>query len=70
MVNLGQEGYALVVEVREGKQHCQKDKPALLEDRLTRARQTVGPDVRIVVRLDSSNDASANLAVCQAHAQV
>ena len=27
---LGQEGYCLEFELREGKQHCQKDTPALL----------------------------------------
>ncbi len=37
-VYLGQEGYCLDFEFREGKQHCQKDTPALLERALKNAR--------------------------------
>ncbi len=70
MVYLGQEGYGLAVEFREGKQHCQNGTPALLDACLTRARQIVGPDPRIVVRLDFGNDASANLDICKEHRQV
>ncbi len=38
-VYLGQEGYCLGFELREGKQHCQKDTPALLEKALQHAQQ-------------------------------
>jgi hypothetical protein len=36
---LGQEGYCLEFELREGKQHCQKDTPALLARALTSAQK-------------------------------
>jgi len=70
MVYLGQEGYALAVEFHEGKHHCQNGTPALLDACLTRARHIVGPDPRIVGRLDSGNDARANLDICTEHPQV
>ena len=38
-VYLGQEGYCIDFEFREGKQHCQKDTPALLANALKHARQ-------------------------------
>jgi hypothetical protein len=38
-VYLGQEGYCLEFELREGKQHCQKGTPALLERSLSHARR-------------------------------
>lgn len=53
-VYIGQEGYCLDFEFREGKQHCQKDTPALLENSLRNARRiTKQPQL---LRLDGGND--------------
>jgi len=61
MAYLGREGYLVDVELRPGKQHCQKETPAFLRESLTLARQLTA--ARLLVRLDSGNDATANLAV-------
>lgn len=62
---LGQEGYCLEFELREGKQHCQKDTPAFLRRVLGQARRlTTAP---LLLRLDSGNDAIENIAVVHAH---
>ncbi|MFQ5652808.1 MAG: IS1380 family transposase [bacterium] len=62
---LGREGYCLEFELREGKQHCQKDTPALLKKVLERAgRLTQAP---LLLRLDGGNDAIENIAVVLAH---
>jgi hypothetical protein len=62
---LGQEGYCLELELREGKQHCQKETPAFLERVLERARTlTASP---ILLRLDGGNDAIENIEVVFEH---
>ncbi len=62
---LGQEGYCLELELREGKQHCQKETPAFLERVLERARTlTESP---ILLRLDGGNDAIENIEVVFEH---
>lgn len=62
---LGQEGYCLELELREGSQHCQKGTPAFLERVLEKARRlTRAP---LLLRLDSGNDALENIAVIEAH---
>lgn len=62
---LGQEGYCLEFELREGRQHCQKGTPAFLQRVLAKARQlTRAP---LLLRLDSGNDALENIAVIEAH---
>jgi hypothetical protein len=62
---LGQEGYCLEMELREGSQHCQKGTPAFLQRVLVKARQlTRAP---LLLRLDSGNDALENIAVIEAH---
>jgi len=53
-VYLGQEGYCLEFELREGRQHCQKDTPALLDRALRHARQIT--DHPLLLRLDGGND--------------
>lgn len=58
---LGTEGYNLALELREGKQHCQKDTPAMLERVVQRARQ-VTPEP-LLLRLDGGNDALDNVDV-------
>jgi hypothetical protein len=62
---LGQEGYCLEMELREGSQHCQKGTPELLRRNLLRARRlTAAP---ILLRLDSGNDAIENVDVVIEH---
>ena len=58
---LGQEGYCLEFELREGKQHCQKDTPALLARVLNSAREIT--DRPLLLRLDGGNDAIENIDV-------
>jgi len=58
---LGQEGYMMNVELRPGKQHCQKETPAFLRETLTLTRKlTAAP---LLVRLDSGNDDAENLGI-------
>jgi hypothetical protein len=58
---IGPEGYMVNVELRPGKQHCQKETPAFLRETLILVRQlTAAP---LLVRLDSGNDAADNLGV-------
>ena len=60
---LGQEGYCVNVELREGTQHCQKNTPEFLEVAINNAR--LATDAKILVRLDSGNDSSDNMALFQ-----
>jgi hypothetical protein len=62
---LGQEGYCLELELREGRQHCQKGTPAFLTRVLERARRLTSAP--LLVRLDSGNDAIENIATISAH---
>lgn len=70
---LGHEGYALAVEFREGKQHCQKGTPEFLAQCLERAKrilpnnpETPETDPTLLVRLDSGNDSTDNIDICRA----
>lgn len=66
-VYLGQEGYCIDFEFREGKQHCQKDTPALLARALQHAQQiTTQP---LLLRLDGGNDSIENIDVILEHNQ-
>jgi len=58
---IGGEGYMVNVELRPGKQHCQKDTPAFLKETLTLTRHLT--DAPLLVRLDSGNDATDNLSI-------
>ena len=62
---LGQEGYCLAFELREGKQHCQKDTPALLGRVLRHARAIT--DRPLLLRLDGGNDSIENIDVVLEH---
>ena len=62
---LGQEGYCLELELREGKQHCQRDTPAFLKRVLGHARQLT--EAPVLLRLDSGNDAIENVEVVLEH---
>jgi hypothetical protein len=64
-VDLGQEGWCLELEMREGKQHSQNGTPALLERVLLRARTLT--DRGLLLRLDGGYDAIENIAVIEAH---
>ena len=62
---LGQEGYCLAFELREGKQHCQKGTPALLKRLLKRSRKVT--DLPLLLRLDGGNDSIENSDVILEH---
>jgi hypothetical protein len=62
---LGQEGYCLEFELREGKQHCQKDTPALLARVLKYAEKITHHP--ILLRLDGGNDSIENIDVLIEH---
>lgn len=55
---LGVEGYLIDLELREGKQHCQKNTPQFINDTLGFARKIT--DQPILMRLDSGNDSQDN----------
>lgn len=55
---LGTEGYLINLELREGKQHCQKNTPQFIEETIKYARQIT--DRSILMRLDSGNDSQDN----------
>ena len=60
---LGEEGYCINAELREGTQHCQKDTPEFLSQAILNAK--IATDKPILVRMDSGNDAIENIAVMQ-----
>ena len=60
---LGEEGYGVNVELREGSQHCQKGTPEFLKASIANAR--IATDAPLLVRMDSGNDAAENIAVMQ-----
>jgi hypothetical protein len=59
---LGREGYEVNVELREGKQHSQKDTPAFLRESIRYGKMIT--DKGLLVRLDSGNDSVDNIGVC------
>ena len=64
MSYMGQEGYMLSCELREGKQHCQKGTPEYLRHTLSMA-QKVSKGLPLLVRLDAGYDAQETLRVLQ-----
>jgi hypothetical protein len=62
---VGTEGFMANVELREGKQHCQKGTPDFLWETVPQVRAMVGPETKILVRMDAGNDAAENIGVCQ-----
>ena len=61
-VYLGNEGWCLACELREGKQHSQKEFVYVLERVIPRARRlTTEP---LLLRMDSAHDALENRAYC------
>lgn len=59
---LGEEGYAINAELREGKEHCQKNTPFFLLQSIRLAKQLT--NLPLLVRLDSGNDSGDNLGIC------
>jgi Transposase DDE domain group 1 len=62
---LGEEGYEVHCQLREGKQHCQDGTPRFLDEALGYAEQITRS--KLLVRLDSGNDAIENIRVCRKH---
>jgi hypothetical protein len=62
---LGEEGYLVHCELREGKQHCQDGTPQFLHEALDYAERITR--AKLLVRLDSGNDAIENIKVCRKH---
>lgn len=55
---LGTEGYLVNLELREGRQHCQKNTPEFIRSTLDYIRKIT--DQPILMRLDSGNDSKDN----------
>jgi hypothetical protein len=62
---LGEEGYLVHCQLRAGKQHCQDGTPQFLDEALGYAEQITR--AKLLVRLDSGNDAVENIAICRKH---
>jgi len=62
---LGEEGYLVHCQLREGKQHGQDGTPRFLDEALTYAERIT--EAKLLVRLDSGNDAIENIRVCRKH---
>lgn len=61
MAYIGTEGYLVNLELRAGKQHCQKETPDFLVETIALCRQLT--DKPLLIRLDSGNDASENIGI-------
>lgn len=61
MAYIGTEGYLINAELREGKQHCQRNTPEFLRETLELCRQVTKEP--LLVRLDSGNDAAENIGI-------
>ena len=55
---LGDEGYLINLELRQGSQHCQKDTPSFIDQTLVLVRKIT--DQPLLMRLDSGNDSQEN----------
>lgn len=62
---LGEEGYLVHCQLREGKRHCQDGTPQFLDEALRYAESITR--AKLLVRLDSGNDALENIKVCRKH---
>jgi len=60
---LGEEGYCVNVELREGKQHCQQGTPEFIKQTIMNAKKVT--DKPLLVRLDSGNDSKDNIIAMQ-----
>lgn len=62
---LGEEGFLVHCQFREGKQHCQDGTPPFLDEALNYAESITR--AKLLVRLDAGNDDIENLKVCRKH---
>jgi len=62
---LGEEGYMVHCQLREGKQHCQDGTPQFLDEAFGYAQQITR--AKLLLRLDAGNDAVDNIKVCRKH---
>jgi hypothetical protein len=62
---LGEEGYLVHCQLREGKQHCQDGTPEFLNAALDYAERITRS--KLLLRLDAGNDAIENIKVCRKH---
>jgi hypothetical protein len=62
---LGEEGFLVHCQFREGKQHCQDGTPQFLDEALNYAEGITR--AKLLVRLDAGNDDIENLRVCRKH---
>ena len=60
---LGQEGYLINCELREGKQHSEKGFPAFLQQTVKLARRVT--EEKLLIRLDSAHDDIKTLRICE-----
>lgn len=58
---IGSEGYLANLELREGKQHCQKGTPQFLEETIRLCRRLT--DEPMLFWLDSGNDSAENIGI-------
>lgn len=59
---LGKEGYAIHVQMRPGKEHCQKGTALFLAEAIRLSRMVT--EKPLLVRMDAGNDSRENLKVC------
>lgn len=59
---LGEEGYGVNVELREGKEHSQNNTPFFLEQSIANARLAINS--KLLVRMDSGFDSVKNIKLC------
>jgi hypothetical protein len=62
---LGNEGYLVHCQLREGSAHCQEGMPQFLDETLDYARQIT--QAKLLVRMDAGHDDLENLRRCQKH---
>jgi hypothetical protein len=62
---LGEEGFLVHCELREGKQHCQTGTPEFLRESLDYAGQITTS--KLLVRMDAGNDDIENVRICRKH---
>jgi plasmid maintenance system antidote protein VapI len=61
---LGEEGYCINLQLREGTQHCQCDTEGFLADTIKLAKKVSKKP--LLVRMDSGNDSGSNIRIMQA----
>jgi hypothetical protein len=62
---LGNEGYLVHCQLREGSEHCQEGMPQFLDETLDYARRIT--QAKLLVRMDAGHDDLENLRRCQKH---